>query len=559
MASAIVLLLLGYVFYGSWLAKQWGVDPTRKPPAHTMRDGVDYVPAKPVVLLGHHFASITGLEPVNGPVMASVFGWAPVFLWCVLGGIFFGGLHDFGALFASVRHDGKSMGEVIKDAMGKRARRLLLVFELILLILVMASCVNSITNMLASDGFGLRVNPSENETVGMISALFIALAFVYGIVINRFELGVAPAAVAGILGVCLISFCGLRLGIAMPRTPWIVFLCVYITIASLLPVWTLLRPRDYLSALLFWGLMILSVIGIAISGFTGTLTFELPAFRGWNSSIGSLFPTLFITVNCGVCGGYHALIASGTTSKQLNSEADAKLVGYGAMLTKSALSVITLIAVGAMFTKYISGEVVSPTIVFAAGIASMFGAETSSIYSLVYIMLTFAVSAFLLTNLDTSTRVSRFVWTEFLLKEGETSWRDASGMRKVLAHPLVSALIMVVISGTLGALKLVQIWALFSAASQLLGVLALLAVAAWLGNVGKNNKMFYFPMTFMLIATLCSLCMTVKTKVGLIGGGGAMWGDYFQLVFAAAMVVLAVILAIEGVQTMMKQGKGVKA
>ena len=554
--AAIALLMAGYVLYGNWLAKQWGVDPARKTPAHTMRDGVDYVPAKPAVLMGHHFASITGLGPVNGPIQAAVFGWVPVFLWCVLGGIFFGGPHDFGALFASVRHDGKSIGEVIKDTMGKRAGRLLIVFELIVVILVMASCVNAITGTLVSPRFGLSANPSANETVAMISVLFIVLAFVYGIVTNRFGVGVLPAAVAGILCICVISALGLRFGIAMPRTPWIVFLCAYITLASLTPVWMLLQPRDYLSGLLFWALMILSVIGILISGLTGTATFELPAFRGWNSQIGSIFPALFITINCGACSGYHALITPGTTSKQLDSEAHAKPVGYGATLMESALAVVSLIAVGTVFTRYLNGEFGSPPIVFASGLAAMFGAETSLVYNVVYAMLTFAVSAFMLTNLDTSARISRFLLAELFRKEGEASWRDASGIRKFLTHPVAGTLIMVGISGTLGALKLSQIWALFGAATQLLAALTLMAVAAWLGKIGRNNKMFYFPMAFMILVSLCSLYTTVKAKVGLIGGGNAMWGDYFQLVFAVAMVILAVILTVESVQTMMKQGKG---
>ena len=558
-AAAIAILIVGYIVYGNWLVKQWGVDPTRKTPANAMEDGVDYVAAKPAVLMGHHFSSIAGAGPINGPIQASVFGWVPVFLWCVLGGIFFGGLHDFGSLFASIRHNGKGMGEIIKDNMGKRAGRLFIVFALLVLILVIASFVNVVAGTFASDHYGISANPSGNETTAMISLLFIALAVVYGIATNRFGLGVLPATIAGIVCICLMLVLGLNVGVAMPTLPWIVVICAYITIASLVPVWILLQPRDYLSSFLLYGMMILAVVGILISGATGSATFEIPAFTGWTTKIGTLFPALFITVACGACSGFHSLVATGTTSKQLNSEADAKPIGYGAMLIESALGVVSLIAVGMVFTKYVNGEFGSPSVAFASGIATMFGDETSSIYNTVRALLTLAVSVFALTSLDTATRLSRFMFAELFLKEGEASWRDASGIRKVLTHPLVGTLIMVVIGGTLGALKLSQIWALFGAANQLLSGLALLAVAAWLGNVGKNNKMFYFPMCFMLIATLCSLCLTVKAKFGLIGAGGAMWGDYCQLVFAVAMVILAVILAVEGVQTIMKQGKGVKA
>ena len=243
-------------------------------------------------------------------------------------------------------------------------------------------------------------------------------------------------------------------------------------------------------------------------------------------------------------------MATGTSSKQLSKETDAKPIGYGAMLIESALGVVSLIAVGMVFTTYTSDGFGSPSVAFAAGIATMFGDETTAVYGTVRALLTLAVSVFALTSLDTATRLSRFMFGELFLNENEASWRDAKGVRKFLTHPLTGTLIMVVIGGTLGALKLSQIWGLFGAANQLLAGLALLSVAAWLGQAGKNNKMFLFPMTFMLIATLTSLCLTVKAKIGMIGGGTAMWGDWFQLVFAAAMVVLAVILAVEGVQTL---------
>ncbi len=548
--AAIVLLAIGYVTYGSYLVDQWGVDPRRKTPAVTMGDGVDYVPAKPAVLMGHHFSSIAGAGPINGPIQASVFGWVPVFLWCVFGGIFFGGLHDFGSLFASIRNEGKGIGDIIKTTMGKRAGRLFTVFSLLVLILVIASFVNVVAGTFASDHFGITANPTGNETTAMISVLFIVLAILYGIATNRFGVQVVPATIAGVLCVCLMVAFGLNVGLAMPRIPWIILICAYITVASLAPVWILLQPRDYLSSYLLYGMMVLALIGIAICGFTGTATFEIPAFTGFQTKLGFLFPTLFITVACGACSGFHSLVATGTSSKQISRETDAKPIGYGAMLIESALGVISLIAVGMVFTKYTAGEFGSPSVAFAAGIASMFGAEGSSVYGTVSALLTLAVSVFALTSLDTATRLSRFMFGELFLADGEATWRDASGVRKILTHPLVGTLIMVVIGGTLGALQLSQIWGLFGAANQLLAGLALLAVASWLAHVGKNNKMFLFPMAFMLVATLCSLCLTVWAKIGTVSGGAAQWGDWFQLCFAAAMVVLALILAREGVQTL---------
>ena len=548
--AAIVLLVLGYIYYGSWLAKEWGIDPKRKTPAVELEDGVDYVAAKPAVLMGHHFSSIAGAGPINGPIQASVFGWLPVFLWCVIGGIFFGGLQDFGSLFASVRHGGKSVGEIIEDSMGDKAKKLFIVFALLVLIRVSASYVNVVAGTFASTNpLGFTGQPTGNETTAIVSLLFVALAIVYGIVTNRFGVKTLPATIGGIVCIILMLVLGLNTGFAMGRTAWIVVIGAYITIASLVPVWILLQPRDYLSSFLLYAMMIVALVGIFFSAFSGTATFQIPMVTGWKTSIGTMFPALFITVACGACSGFHSLISTGTSSKQLANEADAKPIGYGSMLIESALGIISLIAVGMVFNTYTSGGFGSPAAAFAAGIATMFGTETSKVYGTVYALLTLAVSVFALTSLDTGTRLSRFMFSELFLKEGEASYKDATGIRKVLTYPLTGTLIMVGIGCVLGGLSLSQIWGLFGAANQLLAGIALMAVAAWLGNVGKNNKMFFIPMAFMLIATITSLCMTVITKIKTVAGGAAAWGDWFQMLFAAAMVVLAVILVVQGVQT----------
>ena len=555
--AAIALLVIGYITYGSWLAKQWGIDPTRKTPAVEKEDGVDYVAAPPAVLMGHHFSSIAGAGPINGPIQASVFGWLPVFLWCVIGGIFFGGLQDFGSLFASIRHDGKSLGEIINDTMGQRAKKLFLVFGLLVLILVIASFVNVVAGTFFTDagGFGFTSNPTNNQSTAMISLLFIVIAVIYGYITNKLNVKTLPASIGGVIAIIVITIIGLKCGFVMGRTAWIVFIGVYIVIASLVPVWILLQPRDYLSSFLLYAMMAIAVIGIIISAFSGSATFDIPVFTGWSTGIGNLFPALFITVACGACSGFHSLISTGTTSKQLRSEKDAKPIGYGSMLIESALGIVSLIAVGMVYAKYTAGDFGSPSAAFGAGIATMFGEEGSGIYNTIAALLTLAVSVFALTSLDTGTRLSRFMFTELFLKENEATWKDASGIRKVLAHPLFGTTFMVVIGCVLGGLKLSAIWALFGAANQLLAGIALLAVCAWLGEVGKNNKMFFIPMVFMLCATLTSLVQTIIKKFGLIGGGEAVWGDWFQLVFALAMAILAVILVVEGVQTFSKQKK----
>ena len=555
---AIVLLLIGYVGYGSWLAKQWGIDPTRKTPAIEKEDGVDYMAAPPAVLMGHHFSSIAGAGPINGPIQASIFGWVPVFLWCIIGGIFFGGLQDFGSLFASIRHDGKSVGEIIKDSMGKKAQRLFIIFALLVLILVIASFVNVVagTFFTAADApvtFGITTNPTGNQTTAMISMLFIVLAIIYGILTNRCGMKTLPATILGLIGIVGIVVFGLNVGLAMSRVQWIVLIGVYIAVASLIPVWIMLQPRDYLSSFLLYAMMAVAVIGIVISAFSGRTEFSIPAFTGWSTKIGTLFPALFITVACGACSGFHSLIATGTSSKQLDNEKHAKAIGYGSMLIESALGIVALIAVGMVFDSYLAGEFGSPSAAFAGGIALMFGEKTSSVYGTIYALLTLSVSVFALTSLDTGTRLSRFMFSELFLKDGEATWKDAKGARKVLAHPLFGTVSMVVIGCILGVLILSQMWGLFGAANQLLAGIALMAVAAWLGNAGKNNKMFYVPMVFMLAATLCSLVITIKNKIVMIAAAEAAWGDWFQLIFAAAMAVLALFLVVEGYQSFKRQ------
>ena len=564
---AFALLALGYIFYGSWLAKQWGVDPNHETPAHTSYDGKDFVPANPAVLMGHHFSSIAGAGPINGPIQAAVFGWVPVFLWVVIGGIFFGAMHDFGALFASIRHNGGSIGEVIKDEIGVKAQRLFTIFALLVLILVIASFTAVVAGTFVSEGpvFTVgRANVSGNASTATTSLLFIVIAFIFGYFVYRKNVKIGPATIVGIIGIVLIVIAGLNFGVNASRTFWVLFIAVYIVVASLLPVWMLLQPRDYLSSFLLYGMMIIAFVGIIFSG----ATVDLPAFAGWTglNNKASLFPTLFITVACGAVSGFHSLIGSGTTSKQLDSEKDAKVIGYGAMIVESALAIIALIAMGVVFTKTDLGggdlfKISAPPTIFAGGVATMvatmFGGVadfTNPVYDTTYTLLTLAVSVFALTSLDSGTRLSRYMFAELFIPEGKTR-DELTGARKFFSHPLVSTLIMVIIGCGMGFMSLSQIWGVFGAANQLLAGIAMLAVAAWLGNIGKNNKMFFVPMIFMLAATLTSLVMTIIGKVKLIAAAGAAWGDWFQMIWSIGLVVLAVILVIEGVQVMAKQKK----
>ena len=556
---AIVLLGLGYVFYGGWLAKQWGVDPNRETPAHTSYDGKDFVPANPAVLMGHHFSSIAGAGPINGPILASVFGWVPVFLWCVLGGIFFGAMHDFGALFASIRHNGGSIGEVIKDSMGIKAQRLFIIFALAVLILVIASFTAVVAGTFVSVDTS-AANYAANGSTAMTSILFIVIAAIFGFFVYRKNAPVGPATVIGILGIAAIVFLGQFIGLHFNRTFWVLFIAVYVTVASLLPVWILLQPRDYLSSFLLYGMMALAFIAIIGGSFTGAAVVEIPAVN--NAKVSTLFPTLFITVACGACSGFHSLISSGTSSKQINNEKDAQVIGYGSMIIESVLGVISLIAVGVVFSRSTYGggaDFTAPPAAFAGGIATMFASFAGEkSYAVIYNLFTLAVSVFALTSLDSATRLCRYLFAELLTPEGKTR-EDLTGAAKFFSTPIVSTLIMVVIGCGMGFLGLSQIWGVFGAANQLLAGIAMLAVCTWLGKVGKNNKMFYFPMCFMLVATITSLVMTIIKEIKAIGAGGAAWGDWYVAIWSTALVVLAAILAVTAVKTLSAQAKAKKA
>ena len=560
-----VILIVGYVTYGKWLAEQWGIDENRVTPAHELEDGNDYVPAKAPVLMGHHFSSIAGAGPINGPIQAAVFGWVPVLLWVLIGGIFFGAVHDFGALFASIRHKGQSIGEVIEDSMGTSAKRLFIIFSYLTLILVVAAFASIVANTFKAtyDESGVldKVASSANASTAMISILFILVAIVFGFLVYRRNAGLGLSTVIGVAAIVLCMAIGLNFHpLYLNGTTWMIIVGIYITIASVTPVWILLQPRDYLSSFLLYGMMIVAVVGIVgahptidIPAFTG---FVDQATNGSGVSLGTLFPALFITIACGAISGFHSLVGSGTTAKQLDNERDARPIAYGGMLIECALALISLCAVGYIWKEYVPGGVTTPTAVFATGISRMCatipflaGAE-----HVIYSLLILAVSAFCLTSLDTATRLARYMFQEFWLNPGEDV-ASVTGFRAILVKPIVATLITVVLGIFLGLNGYANIWALFGAANQLLAALGLMAVATWLGQIGKNNKMFFIPMFFMLIVTICSLLLTIKTNLGAIGAEGAGSWPIVRLVLAVLLIVLSLILAVKAVKTISGQKK----
>lgn len=565
--AGIAILVIAYLTYGKWLAKQWGIDPSRTTPSHTEEDGVDYVPAKAPVLMGHHFSSIAGAGPINGPIQAAVFGWVPVFLWVLIGGIFFGAVHDFGALFASIRNKGQSIGEVIASTMGAKAKKLFIIFSYLTLILVVAAFASIVANTFMAtytEGGAVDYTASAaNATTAMISLLFILIAIVFGFLVYRRNASLAVSTVIGVAAIVACMVIGLNWHpIYLSNRAWMIIVGIYILAASVAPVWILLQPRDYLSSFLLYFMMIVAVVGIIGCGLTGGAQMDIPAFTGFRdtlaptgASLGYMFPALFVTIACGAISGFHSLVGSGTTAKQLNNEKDAQPIAYGGMLIECALAIISLCAVGYIWANYASGETVTPTVVFATGISKMLGTipGLGGTEKIAYTLLVLTVSVFCLTSLDTATRLARYMFQEFWLEPGQTH-KDATGYKKTLTNPFVATLITVVLGIGLGLTGYANIWPLFGAANQLLAALGLLAVATWLGQAGKNNKMFLFPMAFMLIVTITSLCFTLKANfAGITAGGEGVTWCWVRAVIAALLVILAVILAIDGVRSMSKK------
>lgn len=513
---AVIAFLLGYRFYGSFVARRLGVDPSRKTPAHTQTDGIDYVPAKAPVLLGHHFASIAGAAPIIGPVTAAVFGWVPVILWILIGGIFMGAVHDFSSLVASVRHQGRSLGEVINERIGRDGKRLFLAFSFFALILVISAFLIIVAKTFES-----------NPSAGTASILFIALAVLFGLFMRRTN---APLGISSVVGVVLLFLCvylGLVLPLNLSFNVWLALLIVYVFVAATAPVWILLQPRDYLNSFLLYALLIAAFIGIIFA----RPTIQLEAFAGMKQDIGYLFPILFVTVACGAISGFHSLVASGTTSKQLNSEKDAKLIGYGGMLIESLLAVLAIITAAVLVrADYAVIIEKGPVVLFSEGIGnflSHLGIEQNTGKTFAAL----AVSAFALTSLDTATRLSRFSFQEFFSpKTGEKP-----GI--LFTNRFIGTAITVFIGAALAySGKWELLWPLFGSANQLLAAIALLAISVWLAARGIKYGFTLLPMIFMFAVTITALIFLIVKTI--------TQGEYILTVFAVGLLVVAVLLLI---------------
>lgn len=524
---AVGLFIIAYASYGKWLAKKWGLDPSKPTPAHTNRDGVDYVPAKAPVLLGHHFSSIAGAGPIVGPIAAAIFGWVPVFLWIVIGSIFFGGVHDMGSLFASVRYGGKSLGEVIGENMGSKGKKLFSVFAWLTLVLVIAAFANIVSNTF--------VAVPEAATS---SLLFIVLAIGFGFSVYRKGANLAISSVIGVALLVIAIVLGQLFPLSLTKETWMVLMLAYIFVASVTPVWILLQPRDYLNSFLLYAMLIGGFVGILIM----RPVLQLGAVTGFNINNSYLFPMLFVTVACGAISGFHSLVGSGTTSKQINTEKDIELVGYGSMLIEGVLATIAIITAGYLTAGNL-GDLLSnggPINVFSSGLGnfmSSFGLPVAVGTSFTAL----AISAFALTTLDTATRLARFIFQEFFSASEEA--RDSVKKLSVtFTNRYVATAITVVLSGALAFIGWQAVWPLFGSANQLLAALALLSLAVWLKNTERAYKMIIFPMVFMFVVTLTALLI-------LIYNNSIVSLNPVLLTFAVLLFVLAIVLIAEARKT----------
>jgi carbon starvation protein len=532
---AIALFVIAYICYGGYLAKKWGLADVKETPAHRLQDNMDYVPTDARVLFGHHFSSIAGAGPITGPILAAVFGWVPVYLWIIIGSIFFGGVHDFGALAASLGNDGKSIGEIIKTNVSKRAQTIFNWYAWVTITLVVAAFTDICAKTFAYNPGSAALTGPQAGTASMI---FIILAFIFGFARNKLHV---PLGISSILGVIFVAgaiaagyFCPvLKFGV----NTWRIILIVYIMVASVLPVWLLLQPRDYLCSFLLYAMMLGAVIGV----FVKHPSVNMPAFTGFSVNGSTLFPVLFVTVACGAISGFHSLISSGTTSKQLGkAKPDGQLIGYGAMLVEGLLAVVALIVVCYLskdgLTAIADGKKLgTPAVVFANGVAEFMNTFGINL-QVGKVFITLAYSAFALTSLDTATRIGRY-----LLQELAGEAKKPNPVTKTVSNMYVATLATVGISVIFLVAGYAKVWPIFGSANQLLAALALLAITAWVLNKGKHSFETIIPMIFMFAVTFTALVLIIIKNF--------QPGGFVPLsIIAIVLFALAVLQLIEAVR-----------
>lgn len=563
---AAVVLVAAYLFYGRWLAKKWGIDPKAQTPAVKYNDGKDYVPTNGWTVFSHQFSSIAGAGPVTGAIQAAAFGWLPVLLWVLLGGVFFGAVTDFGALYASVKNDGKSMGVLIEKYIGKTGRKLFLLFCWLFTLLVIAAFADMVAGTFnaytVKDGVSVLADAANtNGCAGTISIMFMVFAVIFGLIQKKFNLSGWKEAVVGLLCVVASFAIGMHFPLILSKDAWSYITFVYIFFAAVLPMWLLKQPRDYMTTFMFIGMIAGAVIGLLVAH----PTMNLPVFTGFtNEKLGTLFPILFVTVACGAVSGFHSLVSSGTSSKTIENEKDMTKVGYGAMVLESLLAVLALCVAGAAASQDGTPASGTPFQIFSRGVAGFFEMFGIPVH-FATVFMTMCVSALALTSLDAVARIGRMSFQELFAVD---DMKNAKPWRKVLCNPYFSTIITLLFGFVLTKIGYANIWPLFGSANQLLSALVLITLCVFMKVTGRSNKMLFPPMIIMLCVTFTALVQRLIAMVKAISTAAAVtipagettWGKVFlnnglQLVIAVLLIVLGLTIVINSMKSYVKSKK----
>ena len=561
---AAVVLFGAYVFYGRWLANKWGIDPKAKTPAVEYNDGKDFVPTNGWTVFSHQFSSIAGAGPVTGAIQAAAFGWLPVLLWVLIGGVFFGAVADFGALYASVKNKGKSMGMLIEKYIGKTGRKLFLIFSWIFCCIVVAAFADMVAgtfNAYTVTDAGvteLAAAATTNGAAGMISIMFMVFAVVLGLIQKKFNLTGWKEAVVGIVCIVASFAIGMNCPLIFGKAVWSYITFVYIFFAAVLPMWLLKQPRDYMTTFMFICMIAGAVVGLVVAH----PTMNLPVFTGFtNEKLGTMFPILFVTVACGAVSGFHSLVSSGTSSKTIENEKDMPKVGYGAMVLESLLAVLALCVAGAAAAADGTPAVGTPFQVFSSGVAGFFEMFGVPVYVATAFM-TMCVSALALTSLDAVARIGRMSFQELFSVD---DMEHAEGWRKLFCNVYFSTVITLAFGFLLTKIGYANIWPLFGSANQLLSALVLITLCVFLKVTGRSNKMIFPPLIIMLCVTFTALVQRFLAMVKAISAaastaipaGETTWGAVFianglQLILAVLLIVLGLTIVIHSFKSYAK-------
>ena len=542
-----ICLASAYVLYGRFLAKKWGIDPKAKTPAVVHADGQDYVPTDGWTVFSHQFSSIAGAGPVTGAIQAAVFGWVPVLLWILIGGVFFGAVTDFGALYVSVKNDGKSMGLLIEKYIGKLGRKLFLVFCWLFTWLVIAAFADMVAGTFNAyqtvDGVtSLSAAAETNGAAGTISLLFIAFAMLFGVLQTRLHFTGWKETVLGLACTVAALALGMMAPITAGKEAWTYITFIYIFFAAVLPMWLLKQPRDIMTTYMFIGMIAGAVLGL----FVAHPTMNLPMYTGFhNEKLGDMFPILFVTVACGAVSGFHSLVSSGTSSKTVANEKDMLKVGYGAMVLESLLAVLALCVAGAAAGADGTPAAGTPFQIFSSGVAGFFQMFGVPMY-IAQCFMTMCVSALALTSLDAVARIGRMSLQELFSVD---DMEHAEGWRKFICNKYVSTLLTMFFGFVLTRIGYSNIWPLFGSANQLLSALVLVTLCVFMKVTGRSNKMLFPPLAIMLCVTTTALVQRTKALVTAFASGSATFMvEGLQLIIAILLMLLGLIIVVNSLR-----------